>query len=70
VATPLGVAVGFLIPAIFVDDSDLNPVNREKAKKDIFDSLLCQAILGTLITALVCIFFREKPPTPPSASAV
>ena len=68
VANPLGVAIGFVIPALFVDDSDKDPINRVIARKNIFNSLLCQAIIGSVITVLTVIFFREKPPTPPSPS--
>ena len=69
VANPLGVAVGFLIPAIFVDDDDAKVKNRLLAKSHILNSLICQAIIGSVVCLLVLIFFREKPPTPPSPSA-
>lgn len=66
---PLGVAIGFLIPTIFVDSTDVEPANKERARNDIFLSLICQAIIGTVVAILILIFFREKPPTPPSLSA-
>ena len=69
VANPLGVAVGFLIPSIFVDPTDVLPENRDRARTDIVNSLYCQAIIGTVVALLIAIFFREKPPTPPSPSA-
>jgi cyanate permease len=68
-ALPIGAAAGFVIPAFFVDDEDLKPENRETAKGHIFHSLLFQAILGAVLSLLIFVFFREKPPTPPSPSA-
>jgi len=38
---PLGAAVGFVVPSFFVSDSDKDPANREQARTDIFNSLLC-----------------------------
>lgn len=69
VANPLGVAIGFLLPTIFITPDDIQPTNKEKARTDIFWSLVCQAILGTIVALLVVLFFKDKPPTPPSASA-
>ncbi|CDW77331.1 major facilitator superfamily protein [Stylonychia lemnae] len=66
---PLGVAVGFVIPSIFVDNDDNLPQNKDNARDHIFNSLLCQAIIASVIAALILFFFREKPPTPPSPSA-
>lgn len=31
--------------------------------------MLCQAIIGIVVAVMIVIFFREKPPTPPSPSA-
>jgi hypothetical protein len=69
VANPLGVAVGFLIPALFVDTDDILPINKESARDHIWQSLICQAGIATAVAALIVIFFKEKPPTPPSPSA-
>ena len=52
-----------------MDDTDIDPANKDRAREDIFNSLLCQAIIGTVVAALILFLFREKPPTPPSASA-
>ena len=67
-ANPLGVACGFVLPALFVGDKDTLPENKVHAREDIFYSLLLQAGLTTVVAILVLISFREKPPTPPSAS--
>lgn len=66
---PLGAAVGFLVPSFFVADSDRDPSKREQARTDIFNSLLCQAIIGTIVAFLIVFFFRDKPPSPPSPSS-
>lgn len=69
IANPLGVAVGFLIPSLFVENDDKDPLNRSRAQDNILNSLICQAALGTVVAILIVIYFKEKPPTPPSPSA-
>eukprot|EP00347_Sterkiella_histriomuscorum_P021419 403334042 len=66
---PLGVAVGFVIPSFFVDDGDRAHDKKDDARSHIFNSLLCQAIIGTVVAILILFFFKDKPPTPPSSSA-
>ena len=39
-ALPLGAALGFLIPSIFIQASDSYPENSKVAQNDIFLSLL------------------------------
>ncbi len=59
VANPVGVAIGYLIPPIFVSaDSD------EMALMLKIEAIVVSALCGMLI-----LFFVEAPPTPPSASA-
>ena len=55
---------------IFVKNSDADPgdANKENARHHIYQSLLYQAIVGTVIWILCLVFIREKPPTPPSSS--
>lgn len=69
ISNPLGVAIGFVLPVLFVTDQDNLPENREDAKTNIFYSLLCQALIQTAVTIIIVVFYKEKPPTPPSASA-
>ena len=64
----LGVGAGFVLPAIFVGDRDTLAIHRSEAKVDIFNSLLAQAILSTVIFIIAIFFFRERPLTPPSSS--
>jgi len=58
VAAPVGVGLGFLIsPAIATDASQVPTM------------ILYEAIIVSIMVVPSCIFFRDKPPTPPSASA-
>jgi hypothetical protein len=50
-----------LIPSGFVEDN----VEGEKAKSQIFQMLLAEAIMATVATIPVFLLFKEKPPTPP-----
>lgn len=61
----LGAAVGFVIPALFVDISDEGDVFRDH----VAQSLICQAILGISIFVACLFFFKSRPQTPPSATA-
>ena len=40
-----------------------------KGRELIHKLMLIEAILGTILTVPTVFFFRERPPTPPSASA-
>ena len=68
-SNPLGVAIGFVLPSLFVEDSDKDKGNEESAREHIFMSLLVQAIIASVITVIIILFFRDKPPRPPSSSA-
>lgn len=70
VAQPLGVAVGFVFPSIFVKTADADPgqENVDNARHHIFQSQLWQAVVGTAVLLLLLVFFKEKPKTPPSAA--
>jgi FLVCR family feline leukemia virus subgroup C receptor-related protein len=60
-----GGAIGFLLPGSMVG-SESSP---DKGKELFMKLLLIEAIIATVLSAPVFIFFREKPPTPPSPSA-
>ena len=68
---PLGVAIGYVFPEIFVTqaDSELGDLNVSNARLHIYQSLLWQAVVASVIWILCLIFIKEKPPTPPSASS-
>ena len=70
-AQPIGVAIGFVFPSIFVtaDDADDGKKHEEDARHHIFLSQIWQAGIGALVLVLLIIFFREKPKTPPSATS-
>lgn len=61
----LGVGIGFLIPSLFVEDN----VSKEEGKSQFFNLVFAEAIIATVCTLPVFVFFREKPPTPPSFAA-
>eukprot|EP00743_Colponemidia_sp_Colp-15_P004645 GILK01005006.1.p1 GENE.GILK01005006.1~~GILK01005006.1.p1 ORF type:complete len:457 (-),score=72.14 GILK01005006.1:248-1618(-) len=62
VANPLGVALGFVLPTIFVPDSS-------NLRSDIGSLLLAEAILCVVAAVLVVFAFKDKPPTPPCETA-
>ena len=41
VASPIGGAIGFVLPTFFVVNDDVKPENKESARDHIFYSLLC-----------------------------
>ncbi|KAL4430217.1 hypothetical protein ABPG74_014776 [Tetrahymena malaccensis] len=60
----IGVGLGFLIPSFVV-----SATYSDNTTNEIYDLMLIQAIMITACCAPTVIFFREKPPTPPSHSA-
>lgn len=60
-AAPLGVAVGFVLPGVFVGDTS--------GPDDVFKLMWIEAIVSSVLCAPLFIFYRERPPTYPSASA-
>lgn len=66
---PLGVAIGYVFPSFFVGADDALPENKEQARHDVYLSLVWQAVMGSIMTLVAFILFKEKPPTPPSRSA-
>ena len=70
-AQPIGVAIGFVFPSIFVTVADADPgqINVDNARHHIYQSQLWQAIVGICVLAFLLVFFREKPKTPPSNSS-
>ncbi|EAR83953.1 MFS transporter (macronuclear) [Tetrahymena thermophila SB210] len=60
----IGVGIGFLFPSFIV-----SPTYSDSTTNEIYDLMLIQAILITACCIPTVIFFREKPPTPPSHSA-
>jgi hypothetical protein len=65
VANIIGTAIGFLVPPLFVIDSD-----KEDQIQNEFTVLLLFEFGLTIITAvLALLWFRERPPTPASAGS-
>ena len=60
-SNPLGVAIGFGLPAVIVTASE--------SKSQIVLLMLVEAIICTAIFVLVLIFFKKEPKYPPSISA-
>jgi len=67
IAAPAALIFAYLIPTAFVKNQDVNP---HEAQVQIRNSLICQAAIIVGGGIFVLIFFRSKPPTPPSASSV
>ncbi len=66
-ADPIGSAVGFLFPTIFMSDNAID--KGEEGKKELFQCSLYVAIIFSAGFILAVLFFREAPPSPPSPSA-
>ena len=60
-ANPLGSAIGSFIPAMFVTSDD--------AAKGINKLLFVQFVLTAIALLFTVVFFKDEPPTPPTASA-
>jgi len=68
IANSFGVAIGFLLPMLFVKPSYPND-EYEAARSDIRSYVIFEAVLITILGIIVLALFKDKPPTPPSASA-
>ena len=62
-ANPVGIAVGSILPAIFVLQKE------DMAVEGIDTLLLVEAILATICAAVAAAFVKSRPSMPPSASA-
>ncbi|EAS01074.2 MFS transporter (macronuclear) [Tetrahymena thermophila SB210] len=60
----IGVGIGFLFPSFFVDDS-----YSDQTRDQVYQLMLWQAVTMTIAIVPCIIFFKEKPPTPPSHAA-
>ena len=61
----IGTAIGFFLPGAILGSEDSSTTG-----KDLFlRLLLIEAIITTALSVPLFIFFRERPPSPPSASA-
>lgn len=60
-SNPIGAAIGFVLPAIFVTSS--------KSKSQITMLMLVEAIFCSVICVLSIFLFKKKPKIPPSISA-
>jgi fucose permease len=67
-ANPLGVAIGFVFPSLFVPD-EVEGTDKIELQHLIYLSFLYQAIIGTVCLVPVIFLFKNKPPTEPSSSA-
>ncbi len=65
---PLGSAFAFILPALYLKDSDKE--NPSAGKAHMRDFLIVQSSMIAATSVLMLLFFRSKPASPPSASAV
>ncbi len=63
-ANPVGSALGFVVPPVFVYSTIKDSVENE-----IMNLMIAEAVLASLVFLLIVLFFRDKPVIPPSASA-
>lgn len=63
-SNPLGSAIGSFIPGMLVAGDSDNAI-----KHGIQNTLLVQMIFGFISLVVVLLLFRERPPSPPSATA-
>ena len=59
------IAIGFFLPGIFVNPDE---TDKEVSKKEIWNFLFYSAVIVTP-GLLTLVFYKNKPPTPPSKSA-
>lgn len=62
----IGTAVGFIVPSLFVSDTD----TPEMVRDHFFVLMLVEAIIAALSAILIIIFFKESPPTLPSLGSM
>jgi cytosine/uracil/thiamine/allantoin permease len=67
ISIALGSIIGFVLPNIFLKDE--YKVHKEEGKKKVGEYMLVQNIIATFFSIAVLVIARDKPPTPPSASA-
>ncbi|XP_067633056.1 uncharacterized MFS-type transporter C09D4.1 isoform X2 [Eurosta solidaginis] len=58
----LGIAVGFVLPPILVDNSD----DLSAIGSDLLFMFSSFAVFTTILLVLMFLFFKDKPPTPPN----
>ncbi|KAE9421679.1 hypothetical protein Angca_003144 [Angiostrongylus cantonensis] len=61
----LGIAVGFLVPPILVQNGTVDEVAN-----DLRTLFLCSATLNTAVLIVIIFFFSARPPTPPSLAQI
>ena len=65
---PVGSSFSFILPTFFLSDSDkLDPA---AGKTHMRQYILVQSGIVTVTSVLMLVFFRSKPPSPPTTSAV
>lgn len=59
----LGIALGFVLPALIVRDQIL-PENFDQIGSDLFNMFLAVAVVTTLLLVIIIFTFKDRPPTP------
>lgn len=67
-ANNIGMAIGMVLPTIFVRQVD--KTDADSLKTQIFLSNITQASIVGLLAVLALFTFKNRPPTPPSKVAV
>jgi len=66
-ANPLGSIIGFILPSLFLSESDEQDIVVAQAKFGRY--LVAQNSLATIAGLFLILIVKEKPPTPPSKAA-
>ena len=68
IANSVGIMIGYLLPALFIDeyddDSVLTEKNRPIYRQQVFNMMIYTAVFSTIIMVLVLFTFRDKPGVP------
>ena len=67
-ANPIGVSVGFFYPSLFINDDDIS--DHDQAKVYMKNMLILPSAVSSVIMLGVILFYKNKPPTPPTLSKV
>ena len=67
IISPIGFAAGFLIPGLAIGDT--TNMGSDEFKNKVWNLFFYQALIFTVLCVPGLFFFKEKPVSPPSASA-
>ncbi|KAF2902912.1 hypothetical protein ILUMI_03274, partial [Ignelater luminosus] len=60
--TQIGIGTGFLIPPIIINSQ----ADSSTTRQGLYIMLTTVAVLNTFLLVMLCFFFKDRPPSPPS----